>query len=154
MSEADRTISRRTAGWTLFLLFLSNILNVADRTLLGVVTEQVRTDLALSDTQMSLANGLFFTLFNLVGGLFLSRLIDRGNRKRILAFGIAGSGPGPWGWCSPWSSSFPPMSLPAATRGSRRPGGARSPIFRKACCAPGIRRAWPASSSAMASRVC
>ena len=90
MSEADRTISRRTAGWTLFLLFLSNILNVADRTLLGVVTEQVRTDLALSDTQMSLANGLFFTLFNLVGGLFLSRLIDRGNRKRILAFGIAG----------------------------------------------------------------
>ena len=90
MSEADWTISRRTAGWTLFLLFLSNILNVADRTLLGVVTEQVRTDLALSDTQMSLANGLFFTLFNLVGGLFLSRLIDRGNRKRILAFGIAG----------------------------------------------------------------
>ncbi|MGX7894935.1 MFS transporter [Tsuneonella sp. HG222] len=82
-------ITRRTASWTLFLLFLSNVLNAADRTLLGVVTEQVRTDLALSDTQMSLANGLFFTLFNLLGGLFLSRLIDRGNRKRILAFGIA-----------------------------------------------------------------
>ncbi len=90
MSDAGRALSRRTAGWTLFLLFLSNVLNTADRTLLGVVTEQVRTELALSDTQMSLANGLFFTLFNLVGGLFLSRMIDRGNRKRILAFGIAG----------------------------------------------------------------
>jgi MFS family permease len=72
------------------LLFLANVLNTGDRGLLGVVTEQVRGELSLSDTQMSLANGLFFTVFNLVGGLFLARMIDRGNRVRILAFGIAG----------------------------------------------------------------
>jgi MFS family permease len=90
VSETERMVSRRTAVWALMLLFLANVLNVGDRALLGVVTEQVRGELTLSDTQMSLANGLFFTVFNLVGGLFLSRLIDRGNRVRILAIGIAG----------------------------------------------------------------
>lgn len=90
MNEDSPSVSRRTAVWVLFLLFLANILNAGDRGLLGLVTEQVRSELSLSDTQMSLANGLFFTVFNLVGGLFLSRIIDRGNRTRILAFGIAG----------------------------------------------------------------
>jgi MFS family permease len=84
------SVALRTALWVLVLLFLANILNTGDRGLLGMVTEQVRGELSLSDTQMSLANGLFFTVFNLVGGLFLSRMIDRGNRTRILAFGIAG----------------------------------------------------------------
>jgi MFS family permease len=79
-----------TAGWALFLLFLANVLNVGDRMLLGVVTEPVRIDLALSDTQMALANGLLFVLFNLVAGLFIARLVDRGNRVRILVLGIAG----------------------------------------------------------------
>ncbi|KRA82636.1 MFS transporter [Altererythrobacter sp. Root672] len=90
MNEDAPSVSRRTAVWVLFLLFLANILNAGDRGLLGLVTEQVRGELSLSDTQISLANGLFFTVFNLVGGLFLARLIDRGNRTRILAFGIAG----------------------------------------------------------------
>ncbi|MBT2135348.1 MFS transporter [Croceibacterium sp. LX-88] len=90
MNEDAPSVSRRTAVWVLFLLFLANVLNAGDRGLLGLVTEQVRGELSLSDTQMSLANGLFFTVFNLVGGLFLSRMIDRGNRTRILAFGIAG----------------------------------------------------------------
>ena len=89
-NEDGPSVSRRTALWALVLLFLANILNTGDRGLLGVVTEQVRGELLLSDTQMSLANGLFFTVFNLVGGLFLARMIDRGNRTRILAFGIAG----------------------------------------------------------------
>jgi MFS family permease len=77
------------ASWTLFLLFLANVLNVGDRMLLGVVTEPVRRDLALSDTQMALANGLLFVLFNLIAGLFIARLVDRGNRVRILTIGIA-----------------------------------------------------------------
>lgn len=89
MTSGGRAVSP-AAAWTLVLLFLANVLNVGDRTLLGVVTEPVRHDLTLSDTQMSLANGLLFVLFNLVGGLVIARLIDRGNRTRILALGIAG----------------------------------------------------------------
>jgi len=82
-------VSAIAAGWTLSLLFLANVLNVGDRMLLGVVTEPVRRDLSLSDTQMALANGLLFVLFNLVAGLFIARLADRGNRVRILTVGIA-----------------------------------------------------------------
>jgi MFS family permease len=85
-----RSVGSGAAGWTLFLLFLTNVFNVGDRTLLGVVTEPVRHELTLSDTQTSLANGLLFILFNIVCGLFIARLVDRGNRKRILALGIAG----------------------------------------------------------------
>ena len=83
------SIPPRTALWTLFMLFLVNAFNVGDRTLLGVVTEPVRVELDLSDTQMSLANGFLFVLFNLVGGLVIARFVDRGNRKRILAVGLA-----------------------------------------------------------------
>jgi MFS family permease len=82
-------VSPLVASWTLSLLFLANVLNVGDRMLLGVVTEPVRHDLALSDTQMALANGLLFVLFNLIAGLFIARLVDRGNRVRILTTGIA-----------------------------------------------------------------
>jgi len=90
VTAARPPVSPLIAGWTLFLLFLANVLNVGDRMLLGVVTEPVRHDLALSDTQMALANGLLFVLFNLVAGLFIARLVDRGKRVRILAIGIAG----------------------------------------------------------------
>lgn len=89
MRPDTRPVSRAIAGWTLFLLFLANVLNVGDRMLLGVVTEPVRHELVLSDTQMALANGLLFVLFNLLAGLFIARLVDRGNRIRILTLGIA-----------------------------------------------------------------
>ncbi len=74
--------------WALFGLFLANIFNVGDRIIFGVVVQPIKTELALSDTQMSLASGLFFVLFNLVGGLFIARMVDRGNRIRILTFGV------------------------------------------------------------------
>jgi MFS family permease len=86
----EHKASPSAAVWTLFVLFLVNAVNVGDRTLLGVVTEPVRLDLHLSDTQMSLANGFLFVLFNLVGGLVIARFVDRGNRKFILALGLAG----------------------------------------------------------------
>lgn len=89
MIASAETIRPAAARWMLLLLVLANILSVGDRMLLGVVTEPIRLELALSDVQMSLANGLFFVLFHLGGGFVVARLVDRGNRKRILAIGIA-----------------------------------------------------------------
>src|SRR5690606_19569530 len=65
-----------------------NIFNVGDRILFGVVVQPIKMELALSDTQMTLASGLFFVMFNLVRGLFIARMVDRGNRIRILAVGV------------------------------------------------------------------
>jgi MFS family permease len=91
MMKADSPPMRTGAAvWALAVLFLANVFNQGDRMLFGVVVEPIRQELLLSDTQLSLASGLFFVLFNLIGGLFISRFIDRGNRVRILAAGVAG----------------------------------------------------------------
>jgi MFS family permease len=76
------------AGYSLFLLFMANLLNVADRALLGIVVDPVKADLGLSDAQISIVSGLAFVLFNLVVGIWIARWVDRGNRKYILIFGI------------------------------------------------------------------
>lgn len=74
----------------LILLVAANALSVGDRMLLSVATEPVRLELGLTDPQMALANGFLFAVFNLLGGLMVARYVDRGNRKRILVWGIAG----------------------------------------------------------------
>src|SRR5690606_36194394 len=75
-------------AYSLFLLFLANLLNVADRSLLGIVVDPVKADLGLTDTEMSIIAGSAFVLFNLFVGIFIARWVDRGNRKRILILGI------------------------------------------------------------------
>ena len=87
MTEIAR--SAKGARYTLFLLFLANLFNVADRALLGIVVDPVKADLALSDTQMSIVSGFAFVTFNLVVGVFIAHWVDHGNRKRILTLGIA-----------------------------------------------------------------
>lgn len=79
----------RGARYTLLLLFLANLLNVADRALLGIVVDPVKAELALSDTQISIVSGFAFVVFNLVMGIFIARWADHGNRKLILTLGIA-----------------------------------------------------------------
>jgi len=76
------------AGYVLFLLFLANVLNVADRALLGIVVDPVKADLALSDTQISIVSATAFVFFNLLVGIFIAGWVDRGNRKWILILGV------------------------------------------------------------------
>jgi MFS family permease len=81
-------LAARARGGSLLLLFLANLLNVADRALLGIVVDPVKADLNLTDTEISLVSGTAFVLFNLIVGIFIARWVDRGNRKRILILGI------------------------------------------------------------------
>lgn len=83
-------VSKGAANWALAVLFLANIFNQGDRILFGTVVDPIGRELQIGDTQMSLASGLLFVLFNLVGGVFIARFVDRGNRVRILAIGVAG----------------------------------------------------------------
>jgi len=90
LAQADRQSGQSWgASYSLFLLFLANLLHIADRSLPGIVVDPVKADLLLSDTQMSLVSGTAFVVFNLVVGILIAGWVDRGNRKRILVAGVA-----------------------------------------------------------------
>ena len=77
------------ASYTLFLLLVVNVINYADRALLGIVVEPIRKELLLNDTQISIISGFAFSLFFLVAAIGIARWVDRGNRRLILAIGVA-----------------------------------------------------------------
>lgn len=88
-TETAPARGKMVAAYGLTLLFLANLLNYADRSLLGIVVEPVRRELGLNDTQISIVSGVAFSLFYLVAGVAIARWVDRGNRRLILALGVA-----------------------------------------------------------------
>jgi MFS family permease len=76
------------ATWTLVLLLLVNIVNYADRALLGIVVEPIRKELLLNDTEISIISGFAFSVFFLLAGIAIARWVDRGDRRLILALGV------------------------------------------------------------------
>ena len=81
---------RGIGGWAAVLI-LSLIYAVAyvDRQILSLLVAPIRADLAISDTAFSLLHGLSFAVFYALFGIPIGWWVDRGNRPRILAAGIA-----------------------------------------------------------------
>jgi MFS family permease len=75
--------------YTLTVLIVAYVLSFIDRQILSILVEPLKQDLHLSDTEISLLQGLFFAIFLALAGLPLGRLIDKGRRVRIAAGGIA-----------------------------------------------------------------
>ena len=66
------------------LLFISAFNNV-DRNALGIVLQDMKVDLSLSDTQLGFLSGMAFALFYAVMGVPIGRWADTGNRVRIIS---------------------------------------------------------------------
>lgn len=81
--------SRLYAHYVLGVLCLANVLNVADRNIMGLLLEPIKADLHASDTAMSLLTGASFVLFYALFGVPIARWSDRGDRRTILALGVA-----------------------------------------------------------------
>ncbi|WP_380879607.1 MFS transporter [Sphingomonas sp. DBB INV C78] len=81
MSGAFSTRDR----WFLLILGLIYMFNFIDRTIISVLGEAIRKDLALSDLQLGLMGGLAFSFFYAALGIPLARLAERHNRVRIIA---------------------------------------------------------------------
>jgi MFS family permease len=81
--------SRRYAVLVLALLVLANVFAVADRGIMGILLEPMKRELAVSDAAMSLLTGAAFVLFYSLFGIPIARWCDVGNRRIILAAGIA-----------------------------------------------------------------
>lgn len=75
--------------YVLALLCMANLLSVADRTVVALLLEPIKRDLGANDTQMSALTGAAFVILYTVIGIPVARWADRGNRRSILAIGIA-----------------------------------------------------------------
>jgi len=70
-------------------LFVAYIFSFIDRMIIGLLVEPIKADLELSDTEISLLQGLAFAIFYTIAGIPIGRLIDRSARMKIVAAGIA-----------------------------------------------------------------
>ena len=86
-------ISNRLSSWTnlsnyknylLTVLLVILASNFVDRVALGVLLQDIKVDLDLSDTQLGFLTGIAFALFYSVMGIPIARWADRGNRVAII----------------------------------------------------------------------
>ena len=84
---AERRGMKEAAYKSYLLAVLLTILafNYVDRFALGLVLQEIKLDLHLSDTQLGLLSGIAFALFYSVMGIPIARWADRGNRVAIIA---------------------------------------------------------------------
>jgi MFS family permease len=65
------------------------VFNYVDRVALGLMLQDIKVDLRLSDTQLGILTGIAFALFYSVMGIPIARWADRGNRVTIITVTVA-----------------------------------------------------------------
>ena len=95
MSESIQTPAKTTvwpkpalAWWTVAVLVMAFIFSIADRIIISLLVDPIKTDLQLSETDMGLLMGLYFALFYGLMGLPIGRLVDKYSRRAIVGTGI------------------------------------------------------------------
>jgi MFS family permease len=73
--------------FALWVLIAINILNFYDRHVPGALTEPIRKEFNLSDTQVGLLGSAFIWVYAIVG-VPLGRIADKWSRKKLLAWGV------------------------------------------------------------------
>ncbi|MEG3086269.1 spinster family MFS transporter [Sphingomonas sp. PB4P5] len=87
--EAARYPRPAYAWYVVAVLLIVGITSFLDRYLISLLVEPIKADLGISDTQISLLQGAAFAVFYVAFGLPFGALVDRANRRNILAGGIA-----------------------------------------------------------------
>jgi MFS transporter, Spinster family, sphingosine-1-phosphate transporter len=91
---SERDVSKEPASLTsnaaykkylLGVLLVIFAFNQVDRLALGVVLQDIKSDLHLSDTELGLLSGIAFALFYSLMGVPIARWADRGNRIAIIS---------------------------------------------------------------------
>lgn len=86
-SLASRGATQTHASLSIAVLFAVNVLNFYDRNAPGALTEPIRKEFGLSDTEVGLL-GTAFTLLYAVAGVPLGRLADSWSRRKLLGAGV------------------------------------------------------------------
>lgn len=85
------TPPRRGLGYAWYAVLVLTVcytLSFIDRQILSLLIGPIKADLGVSDTQIGLLGGFAFSLFYTFLGLPLGRLVDRYNRRNIIAAGV------------------------------------------------------------------
>ena len=81
--------SKAYRSYVLFALIVVYTFNFIDRTLIGVLGEQIRETFGLSDFMIGLLSGLAFALLYTILGIPFAMLAERKNRTSIIAIAMA-----------------------------------------------------------------
>jgi len=76
------------AWFVVSLLLLAYTLSFIDRTIINLLVDPIRSDLQISDTQVSLLMGFSFVLFYVSLGIPIARLADRYSRRNIIIIAV------------------------------------------------------------------
>ncbi|MEZ5930099.1 MAG: MFS transporter [Parvularculaceae bacterium] len=85
---SETRISGAYRAWVLFILVTVYTFNFIDRQIVGILAVPIKTDLGLSDTQLSLMGGLAFALFYTFLGIPVAWLADRKSRTWIMTIAL------------------------------------------------------------------
>lgn len=89
-AQSGEPYPKPTVAWlTVAILFVAYIFSFIDRMIIGLLVEPMKADLRISDTEISLLQGMAFAVFYTIAGIPIGRLIDRSKRIRIITVGIA-----------------------------------------------------------------
>jgi MFS family permease len=76
-------------GWyAITILVIAFIFSFIDRTIIALLVEPIKQDLAITDFGIGLLQGLAFAIFYALVGIPIGRLADRYSRRRIITAGI------------------------------------------------------------------
>lgn len=88
-TPAPRRQSTVYSWYVLALLFLVYVMNMADRQILGILAEEIKADLKLSDGQLGILAGPAIGFFYAVLGIPMAYAADRVNRVRFVSICLA-----------------------------------------------------------------
>jgi MFS family permease len=75
-------------GYVLAVLVIGDTFNFIDRQIIGILAVPIKTELALTDTQLGMLGGLAFALFYTVLAIPIARLADRVSRVGIISIAV------------------------------------------------------------------
>lgn len=87
-SDCTQSVSPVQAWSTLAVLVLLGMVAFLDRQVISLLVEPIKAGLHISDTQISLLQGLAFGLLYATCGLPIGHLVDHHSRRHVIFFGI------------------------------------------------------------------
>ena len=79
-AHARFKVTERYRTYVIWLLFAIYVFNFADRSILAVLVQPIKSEFGLSDAQLGLLGGLAFAFLYSTLGIPIARLADRGSR--------------------------------------------------------------------------